>query len=72
MNPDTWASIGTIIIVNFGLVTWLRSDIAKLEGRMNTLQSDLGERIARSEGKVDLLLQGLQIRIEPKNTGGAD
>ena len=26
------------------------------------------ERLARVEGKLDLLLQGLQIRIEPKNT----
>ena len=82
MTPETWTIIGTgvaVIVVNLGLFAWLRgdmaslrSDIGKLTDRVAKLENELGERIARLEGKMDLLLQGLQIRIEPKNTSGAD
>ena len=62
MTADTWAIIGTILVTNIGLFAWLRGDLAKLSGRVDALS----ERMARMEGKMDLLLQGLQIRIEPK------
>ena len=62
MTAHTWAIIGTILVTNIGLFAWLRGDLAKLSGRVDALS----ERMARMEGKMDLLLQGLQIRIEPK------
>ena len=46
----------------------LKSDIEALDERVR----HQGERMVRLEGKVDLLLQGLRIRLEPKNTGGSD
>lgn len=65
MDATSWTVIGTgiaIIIANAGMFAWLRGDLAKLAGRIDSLS----ERMARIEGKMDLLLQGLQIRIEPK------
>ena len=65
MVATSWTVIGTgiaIIIANAGMFAWLRGDLAKLAGRIDSLS----ERMARIEGKMDLLLQGLQIRIEPK------
>lgn len=65
MDATSWTIIGTgiaIIIANAGMFAWLRGDLAKLAGRVDSLS----ERMARMEGKTDLLLQGLQIRIEPK------
>ena len=65
MDATSWTIIGTgiaIIIANAGMFAWLRGDLAKLTGRVDSLS----ERMARMEGKTDLLLQGLQIRIEPK------
>ena len=65
MDATSWTIIGTgiaIIIANAGMFAWLRGDLAKLAGRVDALS----ERMARMEGKTDLLLQGLQIRIEPK------
>lgn len=62
MGPVEWTVIGTgiaVLSVNLGLFAWLKSDVAKL---------DVRERIARIEGKMDVLLQGLQIRTEPKDT----
>ena len=75
MTPETWTIIGTgvaIVDVNLGVFAWLRSDVARLTDRVAKLENELGERIARLEGKMDLLLQGLRIRIEPKHTGGDD
>ena len=66
MGATEWTVVGTgiaIIVANAGLVAWLRGDLAKLAERVNTLS----ERMARMEGKVDMLMQGLQIRIEPKH-----
>lgn len=62
MTADTWVIIGTVLVTNIGLFAWLRGDLAKLSTHVDTLS----ERMARMEGKMDLLLQGLQIRIEPK------
>ena len=65
MDATSWTIIGTgiaIIIANVGMFAWLRGALAKLAGRVDSLS----ERMARMEGKTDLLLQGLQIRIEPK------
>ena len=64
MTADTWAIIGTVLVTNIGLFAWLRGDLAKLSARVDSLS----ERMARMEGKMDLLLQGLQIHIEPKGT----
>ena len=68
MDATSSTIIGTgiaIIIANAGMFAWLRGDLAKLAGRVDSLS----ERMARMEGKTDLLLQGLQIRIEPKPPG---
>ena len=59
-----WTVIGTgiaIVVINAGLVAWLRGDLTRLADRVNALS----ERMARMEGKTDLLMQGLQIRVEP-------
>lgn len=69
MTADTWVIIGTVLVTNIGLFAWLRGDLAKLAARIDSLSGrcdTLSERMARMEGKMDLLLQGLQIRIEPK------
>ena len=66
---EPWAIIGTglaIIAANAGTFAWLRGDIAKLTERVTAVEIELRERMARMEGKMDLLMQGLQIRIEPK------
>ena len=62
LQPDTIAIIVTLIAVNVGLFAWLRFDIGKVRERVDSF----GERIAGLESKMDLLLQGLRIRIEPK------
>ena len=70
MTADTWAIIGTgiaIIAANAGTFAWLRGDIAKLGDRVTAMEIELRERMACMEGKMDLLLQGLQIRITPKD-----
>ena len=57
MGSVEWTVIATgLVIVGLILVT-----TGRLTDRVNTLS----ERIARMEGKTDLLLQGLQIRVEP-------
>ena len=64
MDATALTVVGTgiaIIVANAGLFAWLRGDLAKLAERVNALS----ERMARMEGKMDLLLQGLQLRIEP-------
>ena len=65
MTADTWIIIGTgvvIIAANVGLIAWLRGDLVEMSKRVDSLS----ERMARMEGKMDLLLQGLQLRIGPK------
>ena len=55
MDATSWTVIGTgiaIIIANAGMFAWLRGDLAKLAGRIDSLS----ERMARIEGKMDLLL----------------
>ena len=76
MGATEWTVIGTgiaIIAANAGLFAWLRGDLAKLSARVDSHVdvlsariNALSERMARMEGKMDLLMQGLQIRIEPK------
>ena len=65
MSADTWIIIGTgivIIAANVALIAWLHGDLVAMAKRLDSLC----ERMARMEGKMDLLLQGLQLRIEPK------
>ena len=68
MTPDiTWTIIGTgiaIVVMNIGLFAWQKSDMAGLNDRLDGLQ----QRIARIEGKMDLLLQGFQVRIGLRGT----
>ena len=82
MSPESWTIIATgialaafIIASNRALKTGLKTDIAKLGERMGKIENGmtrLRERVARLEGKMDLMLQGLRIRSEPKNSGGTD
>ena len=46
--------------------TRLRARIDRVEDKLGTRLDSLSERVARIEGQMTLLLQGLQIRIEPK------
>ena len=82
MSPESWTIIATgvvlaalIVASSRALKADLKTDIAKLGERMGRIEdgmNELRERVARLEGKMALMLQGLQIRIEPKNTRGAD
>ena len=67
MTTDTWTIIGTgiaIVVVNLGLFAWLRSDIREVRVRMNTLDIELRERMAKLEG----LLEGLREAISGRRT----
>ena len=76
MTPETWTIIGTgIALAAVMLITTsrLRARIDRVEDKLGTRLDSLGtrldslsERVARIEGQMTLLLQGLQIRIEPK------
>ena len=59
--------IGTgiaIIVVNAGLFAWLRGDVARLTARVNTMEVELRERMAKLEG----LLEGLRESIVGRRT----
>ena len=56
MSAEVWTIIGTgiaLALLISGLFAWLKSDIAKLQDGM----SGLRERIARIDGKMDLLMK---------------
>ena len=62
---DTWTIILALAALNIGLFAWLRSDmrrgLERLEDRLLAVEKEQ----SRTTGKLDLVLQGLQIRIEP-------
>ena len=67
MTPEIWTIIGTGIALAALIVTLnlnVKADIKALDDRVRTL----AEQLAKLEGKMDLLLQGLQIRIDPGKT----
>ena len=76
MSAESLTIIATGIALAALMVTSLRSlktdikaDIKALDARLGGVErpvDTLSERMARMEGKMDLLLQGLQIRITPK------
>ena len=74
MSAESLTIIGTGIALAALIVTSFRSlktDIKALDGRVDGLSGrvdTLSERMARLEGQMDLLLQGLQIRITPKDS----
>lgn len=72
------AVVGLVFTMLRTLKADIKADIWKLDQRsealsirLGTLESDLRERFSRIEGKLDLLLQGLQIRIEPGARAGS-
>ena len=62
MTPETWTILGTgiaLAALNVTLFAWLRTDIRDIRTRMNTLEVELRERMAKLEG----LLEGLRESI---------
>ena len=75
LSPIEWILIGAGVVAvgaNFVLFAWLKADVKKATGSSFTqskprVSSDVHERLARIEGAMDILLQGIQIRVETKN-----
>jgi hypothetical protein len=61
---ETWVSIGTLLTVALGLAVFMRTMLVDLGGRIDSVRTELGERIDRIESKTDETRSDLGGRID--------
>ena len=57
-----WTVIGTgltVLVANIALFAWLRGDVAKLSERVNAMEIELRERMAKLEGLLEDLRESI-------------